>query len=250
MPGSRIVARGLCSRASSSARSVGMPPTGNGSAPVPAKASPAPTPITAASGRMRLVLVVSASVRIRQCARTCSIWPSGGQSGRCWPTRSGWRRNIGAACSRRLVPTAHPLPPSKSSSPRGGTGSHGESTVMPTDASTSLSVSRGEPAHVTGSLIWMSHVNSWQMRRPCTRNSSCSLDGWRTVLPRSITGEPPPTGRANGISCGRWSSGSKGHRARSILCLGSIPTLEMPTPKKKVGNFVGGVSTPPWGAYA
>ena len=41
-----------------------------------------------------------------------------------------------------------------------------------------------------------------------------------------------------------WSSGWKWPRIRSISCFGSIRTLEIPTPKKKVCNFVGGVLSP------
>src|SRR5215813_12748698 len=53
-----------------------------------------------------------------------------------------------------------------------------------------------------------------------------------------------PIGRANAISSGHWSSGSKSRVMRSMSCFGSTHIQVITIPKKKVGNFVGRESSP------
>src|SRR5262252_4857581 len=54
----------------------------------------------------------------------------------------------------------------------------------------------------------------------------------------------PPTGRANATSSGRWSNGWKSRVTRSMSCFGSTHIRVITIPKKNVGNFVGGESSP------
>src|SRR5712691_8592587 len=109
---------------------------------------------------------------------------------------------------------------------------------------TSPNLSPGLPACANASPGWRSNAKRWRMRPLCRGNCSSLLAVWRTLPPNSTTVWRPPTGRANGTSSGRWSSGWKWPGMTSMLCFVSIRTLAMRTPKKKVCNFVGGVVSP------